>query len=159
RRVQRLPRASTARPWKGRADNNDRSTIRVHASWSSSSPLAPATAAASAAAAPATSPAAPATEPAAPATASASAEAPRAASAVPAAAPAATPVAAPAAVAAAAASGVLGPLALARPRLASTARCSALARLSRRPRIALLASEGSLARALLLPLALRGGGV
>src|SRR5262249_51631747 len=66
-------------------------------------------------------------------------------------APATASVSAPATAAAA---GVLGPLALARKRRASTAGRSALARLSRRARIALLAGEGSLARALLLPLAL-----
>src|SRR5262249_60584448 len=66
-------------------------------------------------------------------------------------APATASVSAPATAAAA---GVLGPLALARKRRASTAGRSALARLSRRARIALLAGEGSLARTLLLPLTL-----
>src|SRR5262249_25904126 len=69
-------------------------------------------------------------------------------------APATASVSAPATAAAA---GVLGPLALARKRRASTAGRSALARLPRRARIALLAGEGSLARTLLLPLTLGRG--
>src|SRR5262249_53897092 len=66
----------------------------------------------------------------------------------------------PAVAAAAVAAAVLGTLrGVPRERLAAAARRAALARLPGGARIALPASEGSLARALVLPLALRRGSV